>query len=74
MRTTGTVTTEVMKVLLYNTIGKYYVPSFSDQQKARLVDYLDQTIEMMVRYVTCFGNGPSEHTNTEQQLMSFFQW
>ena len=57
----GTVTTEVVDVLLNNTIIGKYIP---DQQKAKLVDYLDQTIEMMVKYVTDFGNGSSEQYRT----------
>ena len=34
----GSVTTEVMNVLLNNTIIGKYIPNFSDQQKAKLVD------------------------------------
>ena len=65
----GSVTTEVMDVLLNNTIIGKYIPNFSDQQKAKLVDYVNQTIEMMVKYVTGFSNGPSEQYRTATHVV-----
>ena len=65
----GSVITEVMNILLNNTIIGKYVPTFSDQQKVKLADYLDQTIEMMVRYITTFGNNSLEQLRTTTHVV-----
>ena len=60
----GSVITEVMSVLLNNTVIGKFIPTLSDQQKSKLVDYLDQRIEVMVKYVTAFGDKPLEQYRT----------
>ena len=60
----GSVITEVMSVLLNNTVIGKFIPTISDEQKSELVDRLDQTIEMMVKYVTAFGDKPLEQYRT----------
>ena len=64
LQSDGSVATEVMSVLLNNTVIGKFIPTLSDQQKSKLVDRLDQTIEMMVKFVTAFGDKPLEQFRT----------
>ena len=60
----GSVITELMNVLLNNTVIGKYIPTFSDHQKSLLVDNLDQTVEMMLKFVTAFGDEPIQQFRT----------
>ena len=64
----GTVTTEIVDVLLNNTFIGKYVP-FSDKQKAELVDCLDQVVEFSAKYVTNFGDDPPERFRTATHIV-----
>ena len=65
----GSVVTEVMSVLLNNTVIGKFIPTLSDQQKSKVVDHLDQTIEMMVKFVTAFGDKPLEQYRTVTHVL-----
>ena len=64
----GTVITEVMNILINNTIIGKYVP-FSDKQKAELVDLLDQNVQLMAKFVTAFGDDPPEQFRTATHIV-----
>ena len=60
----GSVITELMSVLLNNTVIGKYIPTFSDHQKSQIVDDLDQTIEVILKFITAFGDEPIQQFRT----------
>ena len=54
----GSVITELMSVLLNNTVIGKFIPTSSDHQKSQRVDDLDQTIEVTLKFLTAFGDEP----------------
>ena len=60
----GSVITELMSVLLNNTaIGKF-TPTFYEHQKSQLVNNFDQTVEIILEFVTAFDDEPIQQFRT----------